>query len=326
MRTAFVTGGSGHVGGNLVRLLLKKGWTVRCLIHKDMRALEGLNIEKVKGDLLDADFLCDKLSGCDAVFHAAAQIAIENVDIELMHKINVEGTRSVTRAALEAGVNRFIHFSSIHAYEQTPIDAELNESRPLVSRSNAAPYDASKAEAERVVLEAFSKGLKTVIINPTGILGPHDYKPSRMGKVISDISKKKMRFTINAGFDWVDVRDVCEAAIKSVDQGTPGESYIISGKWTSFRDLSQIIGKKIEKITHWVSLPFWTAYMFLPFAFVLSRLTGRRPSYSLGSLHALAVQPKTVSSGKARKELNHQPRSIDSTVEDTINWNNAHAG
>ena len=82
MRTAFVTGGSGHVGGNLVRLLLKKGWTVRCLIHKDMRALEGLNIEKVKGDLLDEDFLCDKLSGCDAVFHAAAQIAIENVDLE----------------------------------------------------------------------------------------------------------------------------------------------------------------------------------------------------------------------------------------------------
>ena len=161
------------------------------------------------------------------------QGAVENVDIEL-HKINVEGTRSVTRAALEADVNRFIHFSSIHAYEQTPIDAELNESRPLVSRSNAAPYDASKAEAERVVLEAFSKGLKTVIINPTGILGPHDYKPSRMGKVISDISKKD-RLTINAGFDWVDVRDVCEAAIKSVDQGTPGESYIISGKWTSFR-------------------------------------------------------------------------------------------
>ena len=86
MRTAFVTGGSGHVGGNLVRLLLNKGWTVRCLIHNDMRALGGLNIEKVKGDLLDADFLCDKLSGCDAVFHAAAQIAIENVDIELMHK------------------------------------------------------------------------------------------------------------------------------------------------------------------------------------------------------------------------------------------------
>ena len=195
MRTAFVTGGSGHVGGNLVRLLLKKGWAVRCLIHKDMRALEGLNIKKVRGNLFDADFLCDKLSGCDAVFHAAAQIAIENVDIELMHKINVEGTRSVTRAALKAGVNRFIHFSSIHAYEQTPIDAELNESRPLVSRSNAAPYDASKAEAERVVLEAFSKGLKTVIINPTGILGPHDYKPSRMGKVVSDISKKKKIFT-----------------------------------------------------------------------------------------------------------------------------------
>ncbi len=325
MRTAFVTGGSGHVGGNLVRQLLKNDWTVRCLIYKDMRALEGLNIEKVRGDLLDEGFLCDNLSGCDAVFHAAAQIAIENVDVDFMHKINVEGTRSITRAALKAGVNRFIHFSSIHAYEQKPIDTELNESRPLVSRSSAAPYDTSKAEAERIVLKAFNQGLNTVIINPTGILGPHDYKPSRMGKVISDISKKKMRFTINAGFDWVDVRDVCKAAIKSVDQGTPGESYIISGKWTSFRDLSQIIGGKIKKITHWIALPFWTAYMFLPFAFVLSKLTGRRPTYSSGSLHALAVQPKMVSHKKAQKELNHQPRSIDSTIEDIINWNNNHA-
>ena len=90
--------------------------------------------------------------------------------------------------------------------------------------------------------------------------------------MISDISKKDDIY-YQRGFDWVDVRDVCEAAIKSVDQGTPGENYIISGKWTSFRDLSNN-RQKNRKNYAWVTLPFWTAYMFL-IAFVLSRLIGK---------------------------------------------------
>lgn len=321
MRTAFVTGASGHVGANLIRLLVKKNWNVRCLIHNDLRAFEGVEIEKVQGDLLDERFLYTALKDCYAVFHAAAHIDIENIDVKVMKKVNVNGTKALTRAALKANVKKFIHFSSIHAFEQTPTDTELDELRPLVSKTNAASYDLSKADSERVVQEAFNKGLKTVIINPTGILGPFDYKPSRMGQLISNISKKKMKFTLNTGFDWVDVRDVCETAIQCVDQGKPGQSYILSGRWVSFKELSKIVGTVIKENTHWVSLPFWTAYLCLPFAFIYSKISGHRPSISRGSLHALAVQPLKISNKKASKELNYNPRSIEITIKDTIKWN-----
>ena len=147
-----------------------------------------------------------------------------------MKKVNVDGTKALTRAALKANVKSIHSFFKYSCIRTDPHRYRIDELRPLVSRTNAASYDLSKADSERVVQEAFNKGLKTVIINPTGILGPFDYKPSRMGQLISNISKKKMKFTLNTGFDWVDVRDVCEMAIQCVDQGKPGQSYIFSGK------------------------------------------------------------------------------------------------
>ena len=110
MKKAFVTGGAGHVGGNLVRQLLNNGWQVRCLIHKDTRALNGLNIERVHGSLTDSKSLANHMAGCNVVFHSAAYVAVENVDIPVMEKINVGGTEAMCQAALEAQVKRFIHF------------------------------------------------------------------------------------------------------------------------------------------------------------------------------------------------------------------------
>ena len=105
-----------------------------------------------------------------------------------------------------------------------------------------------KASAELVVKKAHERGLKTIIINPTGIIGPYDFKPSRMGQVISDIMSRKMLFTINNGFNWVDVRDVCDIAIESVDRGKPGSNYIVPGTWASFEDLANVISKIIGGI------------------------------------------------------------------------------
>ena len=228
MKRAFITGGSGHVGANLTRRLINQGWRVRCLVHNDTRALEGLDVDCVHGDLLDEDFLSQQMQDCYAVFHAAANVAIENIDIPLMEKINIDGTRSMCNAALRSDIGRFVHFSSIHAFEQKPLQATLDENRPLVDQTGSAPYDSTKASAELVVKKAHERGLKTIIINPTGIIGPYDFKPSRMGQVISDIMNRKMLFTINNGFNWVDVRDVCDIAIESVDRGKPGSNYILS--------------------------------------------------------------------------------------------------
>ena len=320
MKKAFVTGGAGHVGGNLVRQLLNNGWQVRCLIHQDTLALDGLNVEHVQGDLADTSVLAKQMSGCDVVFHTAAYVAVENVDIPLMKKINVSGTKAMCKAALETRAERFIHFSSIHAFQQQPTSDTLTEDRPLVQDSKAAPYDRTKAAAQRHVLDACSQGLNASILHPTGIIGPYDFKPSRMGQVISDIAKQKMPVTINSGFNWVDVRDVCNTAINCIEKGKSGQHYIVPGEWASFEQIAKIIAGLIGKRAIYMTLPFWTAYIAIPFAYLHAKLTGQRPSFSRGSLHALSVQCKDIPGTLARQEIGHQSRSLESTLKDTIDW------
>ncbi len=127
MKKAFVTGGSGHVGANLVRQLLEKGWTVRCLVHKDTRALENLDVECVQGNIINPGQLTPKLKGIDTVFHCAAYVAVESVDIPLMETINIKGTEAICEASISAGVERLIHFSSIHAFQQNPTYTALTK-------------------------------------------------------------------------------------------------------------------------------------------------------------------------------------------------------
>ena len=322
--TVLVSGGSGHVGGNLVRQLLDDGYEVRCLVRKDVRALEGLNVEFVKGDLTDTSTLIPAMKDIDVVFHAAAYVGVERSDIPLMERINVGGTNAMCQAAIDAEVDRFIHFSSVHAFKQRPTNEPLTESRPLQHSPRAAPYDRTKAAAQKVVLSACEAGLSATILHPTGVIGPNDWKPSRMGQVLIDMWKGKMPVILNTGFNWVDVRDVCASAISSVANGKSGQHYILPGSWGSMRELANAVeisgGAKASKF----SAPFFTAYAALPFAAIRAKLSGKRPSFSRGSLHALAVQCRDIPGELAAEDLGHKPRPLEYTISDTMHWMKEH--
>ena len=318
-KQAFVTGGSGHLGANLVRLLIDKGWKVRCLSHMDMRAFEKLDIDIVQGDILDESFLEKQMQGCYAVFHAAAIIGLENINKKEMDRVNVQATEAMCNAALSSQIERFVYFSRIHAFQQYPLDSPLTENRLLVTDLKGSYYDLTKARAELEIKKAHKNGLHTIILNPTGILGPNDFKPSRMGQLISNIMHQKMPFTINAGFNWIDVRDVCSAAIESLDKAKPGNNYILSGTWVSFHEIAEIISTKINRKTRWATFPFWTAYLFLPFSYSFSKFFFKRALFNSGSLRALAIQAKP-SNEKARRCFGFNPRPIEETIKDTINW------
>lgn len=317
---AFVTGGSGHVGGNLVRELLSRGYEVDCLVRSDTRALDGLDVNLVKGDMLNVSEMQPLMIDSDVVFHSAAFVAVEKVEESLMRKINVEGSRSISTAALGAGVKKLVYFSSIHAFQQQPTMEALEESRPLVNDPKATPYDRTKAEAQKVVLEARIQGLEVNIVHPTGIIGPHDFKPSRMGKVLQDIANGNMPFALNNGFNWVDVRDVAKSAVNCHEKGVDGQNYILPGHWASMPELSRIIHEFTGKRTHFATIPFWMGYLALPFASISSKLTGNRPSFSKGSLHALAVQCRDIPGKLAQEHIEHTTRPIEETIMDTISW------
>ncbi len=317
---AFVTGGSGHVGGNLVRELLSRDYEVDCLVRSDTRALDNLDVNYVNGNMLNPSEMIPLMEGCDVVFHSAAFVAVEKVKEDLMRKINVEGTKSIATAAIDSGVEKMVYFSSIHAFEQEPTSEPLIETRPLVSDPKALPYDRTKAEAQKVVIDSREQGLKVNMLHPTGIIGPYDFKPSRMGKVLSDIANRNMPFAINNGFNWVDVRDVAISAVNCVEHGIDGQNYILPGHWASFSQISLVVKQITGKRTHLVTIPFWMAYLALPFASANSIITGKRPSFSKGSLQALAIQCRNIPGNLATDHLNHVPRPIEETVGDTITW------
>ena len=315
-----VTGGAGHVGNNVVRALLEDGHEVRCLIRSDDEALEGLNVERVTGDLLNRDSLRASLSGMEAVIHSAAFVGLNQSEAEKMHAINVEGTRTLLEESDAAKVRRFVHFSSVHGLRQGPFDEPLTETNALADSPEDHPYDRTKAQAERLILNHSNDGLKTCVLNPTAILGPHDYKPSRLGKVVRALGNGEMPVLVDSGFDFVDVRDVAQATVVALQSEHHRERFLLGGRWTSFQTLAQTANRAAGKKTPRLFLPLKFAKSVAPLGDFWSGVTGKSVSFSRGSLYMLVHQNPNVDSGKAKRELDYTPRNFEETVKDTLTW------
>ena len=317
-----VTGASGHTGANLVRELHTQGRAVRALIHRDGRACEGLDIETCTGDVLDFSSLCHAFQGARVVYHLAVHISISKHDAELASRINVEGTRNVVKACREAGVRRLVHFSSIHALSREPRNEVIDEHRPFADAS-APVYDRSKAAAERIVFEAVDEGFDAVIVIPTAMLGPWDFKPSYMGRFLLALYHGKLKSLVRGGFDWVDVRDVVKGALAAEKRGKGGERYLLSGTWLSVKDIAALVCDVAGRKTPGFMAPLWLAHAGVPFIAAVSRLKKTEPLYTKESLQALQHH-RHISNGKARHELGYVPRPLRDTVSDALDWFKEH--
>ncbi len=314
-----VTGGTGHIGCNLVRTLLEQGDEVRVLLQGSQppASLAGLDVEYCPGDVRDVDTMRRAFAGRQRLYHLAAIISISGDHGGLVPAVNVEGARNAAQAALESGIERMVHFCSVHAFRQDPLDQVLDESRSRVPPQGGdhPAYDRSKAAGELAVREFLSKGLDIVLVHPTGVIGPNDYEPSRMGRLFLDLFHRRMPSLIEGGFDWVDVRDVVDAAIAAGDRGLSGESYLLSGNWRSVDALaaicSQITGVRSPALT----TPMWLARAAAPFSLAYADLSGREPLFTPESLAALRAN-RTLSYEKATHAWGYSPRSVEESVLD----------
>src|SRR3990167_4173545 len=189
-----ITGASGHLGTHLIALLTKDNTHEIIAVALDATTAASLKnfstIKKYDIDICDDRLLDPLCMGCDIVYHLAAMvppiIPTPNME-EKMFRVHVDGTRTVTSLALKYCVKRFIHLSTIHAYAELFDDAPLDESGEWISTEKnkyISPYDRTKAQAELVVRDAIKSGLNALIIQPTGIIGPNDYKKSPTNYVI----------------------------------------------------------------------------------------------------------------------------------------------
>jgi len=314
-----VTGAAGHLGANLVRELLAQGRTVRVLARSDTRALAGLSVQVVHGDLFDERALRELMDGADSVFHLAARISIAGPEGGLVEKTNVDGVRAVLAACQTARVRRLVHCSSIHAFDTHPTDQTVDESRPLALGPGQLPYDRSKAEGQQAVIDAARDGLDAVVINPTAVVGPYDYKLSRMGSVFRDICTHRLPMLIDGGFNWVDARDVARGAVLAEQKGRRGESYLLAGHWVHIREVSKIIARVSGRRTPTVAAPLWVAWAASWFSLGWGRLRGVTPKFTPAAIHALSTH-RLISHEKASRELGYEPRPFEDTVRDTLAW------
>lgn len=316
-----VTGASGHLGNVLVRELLSKGEKVRALVlpGEDCTSLEGLDVEKVEGDILNQPLLERIFAGAKIVYHMAALVSIEKGKEDLLGRINVDGTKNVIRAVRAAAVKRLVYTSSIHAIERPPAGEQITEKLNFDPHNPAGPYDSTKAEASIAVLDAVKEGLDAVIVCPTGVIGPYDYRRSEMGEMILTWMKRELHFTIDGFFDFVDVRDVVHGHILAAEKGRAGQVYILSGERIAVDKLRELVQNATHSRTPAIKIPIPLALFFANFAEFFYRITRQRPRFTHYSIETL-ISNSFISSEKAVRELGYHARSLSETVTDTVHW------
>ena len=314
-----VTGASGLVGGNLVRALRTQGRSVRALVHHDRRALEDLDVETVSADLTDPASIQKALHGVEVVYHLASTISISMGNWDEVGRVNVRGTRNVIEACLKNNVKRLVYFGSIHAYRQSPFEQPLDEERPLLGGEHVPPYERSKALAEMEVRRAIEGGLDALIVIPSAIAGPFDFRPSYFGQALQLLARGRIPALVYGGYDWVDVRDVVEGAMLAERLAPSGSRYILSGHWHSLRDVAQVTADIMGKPAPRFTVPIWLAEFAQPIMAELAQVNGSQPIYTRPMLNALKSN-RNISHARATRELGYAPRPFVETIADTLIW------
>lgn len=314
-----VTGATGHIGANLVRALLDSGRDVRVLVHGHTRALEGLNVDRVHGDVLHRDSLDKAFRDADTVYHLAAIITLKSGRDDRAHAVNVDGTRNVVEACLAAKVSRLVHFSSIHALSPEPADETVDETRALVDPAEGLPYDRSKVLGESAVQEGVKRGLRATILHPTGVIGPYDFGPSQMGRQLINMYKRRIPALVTGGFNWVDVRDVCQGAMAAEQNANGAGKYVLAGNYITFDQLRHALHAATGVKPPPFMLPLWFARALLPASVAVEKVTGKTPPLSPMAVACLD-QFREISIQKAQSELGYRPRPFHETLADTFEW------
>lgn len=315
-----ITGATGHVGCNLVPEMLEKGYELRLLRHKTTFGLDGVGAEIVEGDVLDPPTLDALIRDVDAVIHLAAKISIDGDPSGEVTRVNRDGTINVLDACLRHGIERLVHFSTIHAYDPHPLDETLDETRPLIG-DRGSKYDQSKVAGELAVLQAVrDKGFDAVVVTPTSVFGPYDHYPSLLGQAIMDMYSGKVPALVPGGYDFVPAIDIARGTIAALEGGQRGEKYLLSGQFLTVLELCRLVGEISQRRTTQRVMPVWALKMLIPVFRAQSRINGKPPLFTQESLKALIESNPNISSRKAEEQLGYKKTPVSDAMRETLLW------
>lgn len=317
---AFVTGGTGFIGANLVRLLLSQGYAVSALVRptSSLDNLRSLEVEIVKGDLNDPD-LSQKMIGCQVLFHVAAHYSLWQADRDALYRSNVLGTRNVLAAARQAGIDRTVYTSSVAAIGVGALGTTVDEMHQSPLDKLVGHYKKSKFLAEQEAKQAVQAGQDIVIVNPSTPIGPWDIKPTPTGDIILRFLRRQMPAYLNTGLNLIDVRDVARGHLLALERGKTGDRYILGNQNLTLKGLLD----RLSDITG-LSAPQQTVPAWLPLSLawfderVLAPL-GKSPSIPLDGVR-MSLQPMYYDASKAVRELGLPQTLIETALTDAVNW------
>lgn len=318
---ALVTGANGFVGSAVARALGKAGWQVRALVRmgSDRRNLQDLPVDIAVGDITDETSLGTALSGCEALFHVAADYRLWAPRPELLYRTNIEGTRKVLEAARRAGVVRVVYTSSVAAVGLPDDGSPGSEDTPVSLAAMIGHYKRSKFLAEEAVRELVRAGAPVVIVNPSTPIGPGDRKPTPTGQLVVDAALGRMPAYVDTGLNIVHVDDVAAGHLLAFQRGRIGERYILGGDDMTLRDIlaeiSRLAGRRAPRIRlpHGLLLPVaWASE-------VAARLSRTTPRVTIDGVR-MARKRMFFSSAKAVGELGYRWRPASEAFADALRW------
>jgi dihydroflavonol-4-reductase len=321
MPDALVTGGTGFVGANVVRELLRDGATVRVLarVGGDRRALADLPVEIVEGDLCEPGSLRRAVMGVAGLFHVAADYRLWCRDPRELYRTNVDGTRAMLAAALDAGVRRIVYTSTVGALGIPKDGTPGTEETPTSLAEMVGPYKASKFLAEQVALEFARGGAPVVVVNPSAPIGPWDVKPTPTGKMVVDFLVGKMYASLDTGLNVVHVRDVARGHLLAAERGRVGEKYILGHTNLSLTQILQMLAQITGLRPPRFRIPYAVAWLAAVGSEGAARLGRGTPAVSLTAVR-MARKRMYFSPGKAVKELGLPQTDPRQALSDAVQW------
>lgn len=323
MKRSLVTGATGFVGSAVLRHLLDAGHEVRTLTRpgSDRRNLAGLpGVTVVEGDLANRESLHSAVQGCDYLFHVAADYRLWVPQPDVIYRINVEGTRHLIEAAVDAGVNKIIYTSSVATLGLNADRTPATEETPVALKDMVGHYKRSKYLAEQEVNRLVrERGAPVIIVNPSTPVGPRDIKPTPTGRIFVDMLRGRMPAYVETGLNIVHVDDVAMGHLLALEFGEVGERYILGGENMTLRELLHTIATEGEIRPPRIGIPHNAVVPVAWLAEGWARLTGSTPIVTLDEIR-MARKYMFFSSAKAAEKLGYKPRPALEAIADAVKW------
>jgi dihydroflavonol-4-reductase len=319
---AFVTGATGFLGSHVARALAEQGAELRLLVRptSNLKNLEGLKADTATGDLRDAASLEKAMSGCDTVFHVAADYRLWVRDPREMYRSNVEGTRSILEAARKNGAKRVVYTSSVATMGFTSNGHPADENSPVSLADMIGPYKRSKFMAEQLALEAGRNGMPVITVNPTTPIGEQDVKPTPTGRIVVDFLKRKFPAYVETGLNLVDVKECARGHIAALELGKPGERYILGGENLTLKQILDTLGKITGLPSPKVKLPYFFAFATgVVDEAITGRLLKREPRATVDTVR-MGKKKMFASSDKAERELRWKIVPVEDAMRRAVEW------